>query len=103
MLEGLSADSEEKREPVSDIDAVVVDSLKALDPERPIREADSTRTSPLGRSCERFRMPAAHERCRELRRPAYENVQRTKSRGKGTRRRGARYRELSAGHNFEAG
>jgi len=25
---------------VSDIDAVVVDSLKALDPKRPIREAD---------------------------------------------------------------
>ena len=35
---GLGADSEEKHEPVSDI--VVVDSLKALDPERPIREAD---------------------------------------------------------------
>jgi hypothetical protein len=29
---GLRADSEEKREPVSDIDAGVVDSLKALDP-----------------------------------------------------------------------
>jgi hypothetical protein len=27
-------------EPVSDIDTVVVDSLKALDPKRPIREAD---------------------------------------------------------------
>jgi hypothetical protein len=26
--------------PVSDIDTGVVDSLKALDPERPIREAD---------------------------------------------------------------
>src|ERR1700693_3584052 len=37
---GLGADSEEKREPASDIDTVVVDSLKALDPERPIREAD---------------------------------------------------------------
>ncbi len=37
---GLSADSEEKREPVSDIDTAVVDSLKALDPKRPIREAD---------------------------------------------------------------
>jgi hypothetical protein len=37
---GLGADSEEKREPVSDIDTVVVDSLKELDPERPIREAD---------------------------------------------------------------
>ena len=34
------ADSEEKHEPVGDIDTVVVDSLKALDPKRPIREAD---------------------------------------------------------------
>jgi hypothetical protein len=40
MLEGPGADSEEKREPVSDIDTRVVDSLKALDPDRPIREAD---------------------------------------------------------------
>ena len=37
---GLGADPEEKREPVSDIDIAVVDSLKALDPEWPIREAD---------------------------------------------------------------
>ena len=38
---GPGADSEEKREPVSDIDtATVVDSLKVLDPEWPIREAD---------------------------------------------------------------
>jgi hypothetical protein len=35
-----SDNSEEKHEPVSDIDTVVVDSLKALDPEWPIREAD---------------------------------------------------------------
>jgi hypothetical protein len=34
------ADSEEKREPVSDIDTVVADSLKVLDLKRPIREAD---------------------------------------------------------------
>ena len=34
------ADSDEKREPVSDIDTVVVDSLKALDPEWPMRDAD---------------------------------------------------------------
>jgi len=34
------ADSEEKHEPASDIDTAVVDSLKALDPNRPIREAD---------------------------------------------------------------
>ena len=40
MLEGPGADSEEKHEPVSDIDTVVVDSLKTLDPDRPIREAD---------------------------------------------------------------
>jgi hypothetical protein len=33
------ADSEEKHEPVSDIYTGVVDSLKALDPEWPIREA----------------------------------------------------------------
>jgi hypothetical protein len=37
------ADSEEKHEPAGDIDTVVVDSLKALDPERPIREADIQR------------------------------------------------------------
>jgi hypothetical protein len=40
MMEGLCADSEEKREPAGDIDTVVVDGLKVLDPKRPIREAD---------------------------------------------------------------
>src|SRR5262249_49694436 len=35
------ADSGEKHEPASDIDAAVVDGLKALDPSWPIREADS--------------------------------------------------------------
>lgn len=39
-MEGLGADSEENREPVSDINTAVVDSLKVLDPKRPIREAD---------------------------------------------------------------
>ena len=34
------SDSEEKRGPVSDIDTAVVDSPKAFDPKRPIREAD---------------------------------------------------------------
>jgi hypothetical protein len=34
------ADSEEKQEPANGIDTAVVDSLKALDPNRPIREAD---------------------------------------------------------------
>jgi hypothetical protein len=37
---GPGADSEENREPASDINTEVVDSLKVLDPERPIREAD---------------------------------------------------------------
>ena len=32
--------SGEKHEPASDIDTAAVDSLKALDPNRPIREAD---------------------------------------------------------------
>jgi hypothetical protein len=36
---GLGADSEEKREPVSDIDTAVVGSLKVLDLKWPIREA----------------------------------------------------------------
>ena len=55
MMEGPGADSEEKHEPVSDIDtAVVVVGLKALDPERPIREAigakaDIAQTSSIGR------------------------------------------------------
>ena len=31
---------EKKREPVSDINTAVVDSLKVLDPKRPIREAE---------------------------------------------------------------
>jgi hypothetical protein len=37
---GLSADSEEKREPASDIDTVVAKSLNALDLGWPIREAN---------------------------------------------------------------
>jgi hypothetical protein len=40
MMEGPCADSEEKREPAGDIDTVVMDGLKVLDPKRPIREAD---------------------------------------------------------------
>src|SRR4029077_12787044 len=42
---GLGADSEEKHEPASDIDTALVDSLKVLDPEGPIREADIVRLS----------------------------------------------------------
>jgi hypothetical protein len=37
---GLGADSEEKHEPASDVDTALMDSLKVLDPEGPIREAD---------------------------------------------------------------
>ena len=40
MMEGPGADSEEKHEPASDIDTALMDSLKVLDPEGPIREAD---------------------------------------------------------------
>src|SRR5215471_15509195 len=39
---GPGADSEEKHEPASDIDAALMESLKTLDPNRPIREADMT-------------------------------------------------------------
>jgi len=42
MMEGPGADSEEKRVLASDLDTVMVDSLKALDLIRPIREADIT-------------------------------------------------------------
>ena len=42
------ANSEEKHEPVSDIDIAAVDSLKTLDPKRPIREAD------IGFACRKF-------------------------------------------------
>jgi len=38
---GLGAESGEKREPAGNIDIAVVVSLKVLDPDRPIREADS--------------------------------------------------------------
>jgi len=48
-MEGPGADSEEKHEPASDIDTVVVDSLKALDPKRPIREATDNRLKPACR------------------------------------------------------
>ena len=46
---GLGADSEEKHEPASDIDTALMDSLKVLDPDGPIREADITKPSSLVR------------------------------------------------------
>ena len=50
MMEGPGADSEEKHEPVSDIDTVVVVvvGLKALDPEWPIREAIGAKADVAG-------------------------------------------------------
>ena len=50
MVEGPGADSEEKHEPVSDIDTAAADSLKVLDLKRPIREAaDSLKVLDLKR------------------------------------------------------
>jgi hypothetical protein len=46
-MEGPGAHSEEKHEPVSDTDNCRVESLKALDPERPIREADIVEEDPM--------------------------------------------------------
>jgi hypothetical protein len=54
--QGPGADSEEKHEPASDIDTVVADSLKALDPKWPIREAAILRP-PKNRTLTRFRHP----------------------------------------------
>src|SRR5246127_5714905 len=54
---GRCADSVEKREPASDIDTATLDSLKALDRNRPIREADIDRRDwdvrfvPIADSC----------------------------------------------------
>jgi hypothetical protein len=56
MMEGPGADSEEKRALASDLDTVMVDSLKALDLSRPIREADMT--SPVFSSA-KLRLPFA--------------------------------------------
>ena len=50
---GLSADSGEKHEPASDIDTAVVDSLKALDPNRPLEKQPS--------SCWRSVLCACHQ------------------------------------------
>src|SRR5260370_39120197 len=58
---GPGADSEEKQEPASDIDIVVVDSLKALDPKRPIREeADIVNTN------DKFRFTSRNTRGQQI-------------------------------------
>src|SRR5215831_2820153 len=51
---GLGDDSEEKHEPASDIDTEVVDCPKALDPKRPINEADI-----MGSPCDVAEVPPA--------------------------------------------
>ena len=59
-MEGPGADSEEKHEPASDIDTAWMDSLKVLDPEGPIREADMARYSRHAQMCQQG--PKAHQR-----------------------------------------
>ena len=53
---GLGAESGVKHEPVSEIDTAAVDSLKGLDPKRPIREADMSLSSTIA-SEPRFNRP----------------------------------------------
>ena len=59
-MEGPCADSEEKREPVGDIDTEVVDGLKVLDPKWPIREADIAVHRPC--LCQRHHDPLQSDR-----------------------------------------
>jgi hypothetical protein len=47
----LGAESEEKREPVSDIDTGVVDSLKALDPDGRLEKRKSIRDIAMSQKC----------------------------------------------------
>jgi len=48
----LGAESEEKREPVSDIDTGVVDSLKALDPDGRLEKRKSIRDLAMSQMCQ---------------------------------------------------
>ena len=48
----LGAESEEKREPVSDIDTGVVDSLKALDPDGRLEKRTNSRRLGLSALCQ---------------------------------------------------
>jgi hypothetical protein len=65
---GPCADSVEKHEPASDVATVVMESLKALDPNRPIREADSCTAAILSLfdhpvSAARHRKPYGKAKC----------------------------------------
>ena len=66
MMEGPCANSEEKREPAGDSHTVAVDSLIALDPERPIREADLGAADP---GCPLFTPKSGHAHRSGLQRP----------------------------------
>ena len=52
-MEGPCADSGEKHAPASDPDTVTVDSLKVLDPNRPIREATAIATCQAVAKCQK--------------------------------------------------
>src|SRR6478672_8391917 len=71
---GLGADSEKKHEPVSDIDTVVVDSLKVLDPKWPIREADYS-ASPRALPNRRHPLCNPVQLCSHPRRPGWARYQ----------------------------
>src|SRR5262249_23815427 len=59
---GLGAESEEKREPVSDIDTGVVDSLKALDPDGRLEKRTISRHLGMSALCH-FRTHALQQKC----------------------------------------
>src|SRR5471030_3044672 len=84
---GLGADSEEKHEPASDIDTAVMDSLKALDPRRPIREADIAASPP---SMRRLSSHAARTWTRQNRRSRPHRIRRCRLRGRLPTRRNRR-------------
>ena len=69
----IGADSEEKHEPASDIDTALVDSLKVLDPEGPIREADIVRGVRQVRSVPTgdMKLASINQRGPQLRRPYF--------------------------------
>src|SRR5262249_33583178 len=52
MMEGPCAESEEKREPVGDIDTGVVDSLKVLDPDGRLEKRTNCRQLGLSALCQ---------------------------------------------------
>ncbi len=66
---GLGAESEEKQEPASDIDTGLVDGLKVLDPERPIREAAVSNRSKAGLIRSPRRRAAEETKARRARAP----------------------------------